>query len=99
MSKKVDRYRSFLCGNIWYVNEGWNLRILNSLVGCKYMNNRLQELRWEKDWSQEKLSRQSGVPRTTISAIESGTTTNPSTETALLLSKALGIPVEDIFIL
>lgn len=63
------------------------------------MNNRLQELRWEKDWSQAKLSRLSGVPRTTISAIESGTTTNPSIETALLLAKALGIPVEDIFIL
>ncbi|MBU3878036.1 helix-turn-helix transcriptional regulator [Faecalicatena sp. AGMB00832] len=63
------------------------------------MNNRLQELRWKKDWSQAKLSRLSGVPRTTISAIESGTTTNPSVETALLLSKALGMPVEDIFIL
>lgn len=63
------------------------------------MNNRLQELRWEKDWSQQKLSRLSGVPRTTISAIESGTTTNPSIETALLLSKALGMPVEDLFIL
>lgn len=61
------------------------------------MNNRLQELRWEKDWSQEQLSRLSGVSRTTISAIESGTTTNPSVETALLLSKALGIPVEHVF--
>ncbi len=61
------------------------------------MNNRLQELRWEKDWSQEQLSRLSGVSRTTISAIESGITTNPSVETALLLSKALGIPVEHIF--
>lgn len=61
------------------------------------MNNRLQTLRWDKDWSQGKLSRLSGVPRSTISAIESGTTNNPSIETALLLAKALGIPVESIF--
>ena len=30
------------------------------------MKNRLQELRWEKDWSQAQLAMRSNVPRSTI---------------------------------
>lgn len=63
------------------------------------MRNRLQELRWEKDWSQEQLSRRSGVTRKTIDHIENGVTQAPSVYTALLLAKALSVKVEDIFIL
>ena len=63
------------------------------------MKNRLQELRWEKDWSQEQLSRRSGVSRKTIEHIENGTTLSPSVYTAIKLAKALSVSVEDIFIL
>lgn len=34
------------------------------------MKNRLQEIRWEKDWSLTKLSQKSGVPKPTITLIE-----------------------------
>ena len=63
------------------------------------MKNRLQELRWSKDWSQEQLSRRSGVSRKNIDNIENGVTQSPSVYTALRLAKALSVLVEDIFIL
>lgn len=63
------------------------------------MKNRLQELRWNKDWSQEQLSRRSGVSRKNIDNIENGVTQSPSVYTALRLAKALSVLVEDIFIL
>lgn len=66
---------------------------------CKNMKNRLQELRWNKDWSQEQLSRRSGVSRKNIDNIENGVTQSPSVYTALRLAKALSVLVEDIFIL
>ena len=63
------------------------------------MKYRLQELRWNKDWSQEQLSRRSGVSRKNIDNIENGVTQSPSVYTALRLAKALSVLVEDIFIL
>ena len=63
------------------------------------MRNRLQELRWEKDWSQEQLARKSGVRRKNIADIENGFVKAPSVYTALKLAKALSVTVEDIFIL
>ena len=63
------------------------------------MKNRLQELRWNKNWSQSQLSRISGVPQSVISKIENNPNENPRVRTALLLAKALSISVEDIFAL
>lgn len=63
------------------------------------MKNRLQELRWKKDWSQEQLSRRSGVSRKTIEHIENGNIQAPSVYTALKLARSLSVLVEDIFIL
>ena len=63
------------------------------------MNNRLQELRWNKDWSQTKLANKSGVSHSTISLIENNPFENPGVYTAIKLSHALGVSVEDIFIL
>ena len=37
------------------------------------MHNRLQELRWEKDWSQTQLAMKSNVSHSTISLIENNT--------------------------
>ena len=34
------------------------------------MKNRLQEMRWEKNWSQTQLAMRSNVPRSTIGYIE-----------------------------
>lgn len=63
------------------------------------MKNRLQELRWSKDWTQNQLSIRSGVPQPVISTIENNMDENPGVFTALRLSRALSVTVEDIFIL
>ena len=61
------------------------------------MGYRIREVREEKDMTQEELSRQSGVSRATISALENGTTRSTSTKTLLKLAKALGTTVDAIF--
>lgn len=66
---------------------------------CKDMKNRLQELRWNKGWSQSQLSRISGVPQSVISEIENDIEENPRVYTAIRLAHALSVSVEDIFIL
>lgn len=58
--------------------------------------NRVREERLRKGLSQEELSRLSRVPRTTISAIESGKVI-PSVEHAIKISRALGCKVEELF--
>lgn len=63
------------------------------------MKNKLQELRWEKNWSQNQLSIRSGVPQPVISIIENNMSENPGVFTALRLSRALSVTVEDIFML
>lgn len=63
------------------------------------MKNKLQELRWERNWSQNQLSRRSGVPQSVISTIENNMNENPGVFTALRLSRALSVTVEDIFML
>jgi putative molybdopterin biosynthesis protein len=47
-------------------------------------------------WSQSELARRSGVPRTTISAIE-GNRLTPSVTTAVVLARSLGYSVEELF--
>ena len=60
------------------------------------MKNNLQKIRWEKILSQNTLAQKSGVPQSVISSVENGLTI-PNLITALRLSKALGVAVEDIF--
>ena len=62
------------------------------------MKNNLQKLRWEKNWSQLQLARESNVSRSVISDIENNNTV-PSVFTALKLARALHVNVEDIFTL
>lgn len=70
-----------------------------NIKGCVNMENRLQELRWKKNWSQNQLSIKSGVPQSVISTIENNMFENPGVFTAIRLSHALSVTVEDIFIL
>ena len=75
-----------------------NLKLMkNNLKVCEYMYNRLQELRWEKDWSQTQLAMKSNVSHSTISLIENNPLENPHVYTAIKLAHALGVSVEDIF--
>lgn len=61
------------------------------------MENRLQELRWQKNFSQAQLERISGVSKTVISRLENDRTASTSIENAYKLAKALGVMIEDIF--
>lgn len=61
------------------------------------MENRLQELRWIKGWSQQQLSDRSKVSKSTIGGLENGKIKHPSLETAYRLAKALKVDIMDIF--
>ena len=62
------------------------------------LTNHLQKIRWDREWSQTTLSRRSGVPQSTITAIENNERI-PSVVIALKLADALSLKVEDIFTL
>lgn len=61
------------------------------------MKNRIRELRKMKKITQEELSKQVGVSRQSIIAIESGKF-NPSLELAYNISKAFNSTIEEVFI-
>lgn len=57
----------------------------------------LKQYRVSKGVTQTELAKRSGVSRTTISGLESGTSTITTTETLLKLANGLGTTVEKIF--
>ena len=60
------------------------------------MRNRLRELRAERGWSQTELGERLGVSRQTINAIENERY-DPSLPLAFLISRAFGLPIEQLF--
>lgn len=60
------------------------------------VENQLKELRTKVGMTQAQLAELVGVARVSIVAIENGRFL-PTIETALLISKALGLPLERIF--
>ncbi|HEX6032965.1 MAG TPA: helix-turn-helix transcriptional regulator [Anaerolineales bacterium] len=60
------------------------------------VENRLREIRTSRGMTQAELAEAVGVARVSIVAIETGRFL-PTIETALLISSALKVPVEDIF--
>ncbi len=60
------------------------------------LQNRLKEIRLEKDFTQEALAKMVGVTRQTIIAIEKGKFV-PSVKLALELANAFNKPLESIF--
>lgn len=61
------------------------------------MENILKKVREEQGFSQEELSKKSGVSRTTISGLENGTIEVITNITLEKLASALGKKVPDIF--
>ncbi len=61
------------------------------------MENKLRELRKNKDWSQAELAEVLGVSRQTINTIENGKY-DPSLPFAFKISKLFDQKIEDIFI-
>jgi putative transcriptional regulator len=60
------------------------------------LRNRLKQLRLQNELTQEALAREVGVTRQTIISIEKGGYA-PSVKLALQLTRALGVPLEDMF--
>jgi len=61
------------------------------------MRNRVQQYRWEKEWTEGQLAQRSGVSKSTINSLENGKTTNPSVDVAFRLADALGVDVRELF--
>lgn len=60
------------------------------------MNNRIQELRAQRNWSQSDLAAQLDVSRQTINALERGRY-DPSLPLAFKIARLFNLPIEDIF--
>ncbi len=61
------------------------------------MNNRLKELRAERDWTQADLAHYVGVSRQAINAIETGKF-DPSLPLAFRLARLFDLRLEEIFL-
>ncbi len=62
------------------------------------LKNAIRRLRFERSMTQEELALRTGVSRQTIMSIERGRT-NPSILLAYKIAAALGVPVQDVFIM
>lgn len=60
------------------------------------IGNQLRKLRNEKGWTQAELADRVGIARVSVLSIEKGHFI-PTIETALRISQALNVPVEEIF--
>lgn len=61
------------------------------------MDNRLEELRSSKGWTQQELADRVEVSRQTIISLERGRY-NPSITLAFRLARQFGLSIEDVFI-
>ncbi len=61
------------------------------------MDNRLEELRSNKGWTQQELADRVEVSRQTIISLERGRY-NPSITLAFRLARQFGVSIEDVFI-
>lgn len=60
------------------------------------MGNQVKEFRKRRGFTQKELALKAGVPRSSIAEIEANIRT-PSVDIAILIARALGAAVEDIF--
>ncbi|MBY6046716.1 helix-turn-helix transcriptional regulator [Vannielia litorea] len=60
------------------------------------MNNRVRELRMERNWSQVALAESLEVSRQTVNAIERGRY-DPSLPLAFKIARHFGVTIEDLF--
>ena len=62
------------------------------------LKNAIRRLRFERSMTQEELALRVGVSRQTIMSIERGRT-NPSILLALKIATAMGVSVEEVFVM
>jgi putative transcriptional regulator len=60
------------------------------------VNNRLRDLRGQREWSQARLAEALDVSRQTVNAIETGKY-DPSLPLAFKIGKVFALPIESIF--
>lgn len=60
------------------------------------IGKRMKSYRVLKGWSQNQMSKRSGVPRPTIVSVENGTQASISIENAMKLADALGITIDEL---
>jgi transcriptional regulator with XRE-family HTH domain len=61
------------------------------------ISRNIRKFRKEKNFSQDRLSKEAEVAYNTIVKIESGENPNPTVETLERVAKALGISIEKLF--
>lgn len=59
------------------------------------IGKKIQELRIKEDFSQDQLSKKTGLAYHTIAKIEAGATNDPRIKTAKKIADALGVTVDD----
>jgi len=69
---------------------------MNGKGALTKMGGRIREIRKEKKFTQDKLATECDIEKAMISRIESGQT-NPTVRTLYKISKALDIPLVEIF--
>ena len=67
-------------------------------MSATQLKNAIRRLRFDRSMTQEELALRVGVSRQTIMSIERGRT-NPSILLALKIATALGVSVEEVFVM
>lgn len=78
-----------MAGPLFHAGAAWSGAALR-------MNNRVRELRSEREWSQADLAAQLDVSRQTVNAIETGKY-DPSLPLAFKIARLFGQTIESIF--
>lgn len=60
------------------------------------IGKKIQELRIKEDFSQDELSKKTGLAYHTIAKIEAGATSDPRVKTAKKIADALGVTIDDL---
>lgn len=77
----------------WRIDDNVAMKPLEKTA--RYLARNVAGLRKTKGWSQQQLARAAGVPRTTLTHVESGSA-NPSLSNLVKISSALQVGIEEL---
>ena len=60
------------------------------------LSRRIRDLRYAKGWGPDELANRAKISRTALYQIERGSTSKPQAGTLRRISRALGVPLEDL---
>lgn len=67
-----------------------------TLMETTKIASNIRRYRKKLNWSQEQVAREAGIPFTTYTKIENGTTKNPSIETLVKIARALKVSMDSL---